>query len=144
MSKKLLTTVSALAFITITSQALANDYQPYVGAEFGVTKWNDQSNSDEVESGGEESFTAPAVFAGVQTQYGRIELEAAYRQNKTHGRNRPHLGDKATADGSYIRGAFLGVNVWPEIRLHDRVAIYAGGGGGLARISAFGDADLTP
>jgi opacity protein-like surface antigen len=77
----------------------------------------------------------------------RIELEAAHRANRIHGRNGPgcNSGDCSADDlaDNVLNATSMMLNAWPELRWGD-TSLYAGGGVGGAYVTGLDDENLTP
>ena len=126
--------------------------EPYLALRGGTQWWNDTSNSDPLEDGTEPGHTL-ALAVGDEAGLSDIglpksdfaldlELEAAWRREPLHGRNRGT--DHRTADGHDLDLYSLGANLWPGWQFTRRLTVSVGGGGGYAINRALGDTDGAP
>jgi opacity protein-like surface antigen len=96
------------------SPALAegsNYYSFGAGANF----WNKQSNTDELESGGEAGYFAYASLIHEYNSQFRSEVELLYRRDKVHGINNPDEGFKSTGDGNILSSVGIFANASYEL-----------------------------
>jgi hypothetical protein len=114
---------------------------PYLALRGGPAWWRDTSNGDGVESGTEPGAWG-ALALGRSWGWLDAEIEASGRWHPLHGRNR---GDSHhSADGRHFGLAAVTAGLWPRLELTEHVSVTAGGGAGLAVLTALGDTDAAP
>lgn len=127
--------------------------EPYVALRGGAQSWDDTSNRDQIESGTELGYAAGIAIgdeAGLsdvglpKSDFALdLELEAIWRREPLHGRNRPGEAHR-TADGHDFDLATLSANLWPGWQATRWLTLYAGGGAGAGMASALGSTAWAP
>jgi opacity protein-like surface antigen len=117
--------------------------EPYAQISGGCIKSTDQSNSNEIEFGGECGGLVAAEL-GDTFQFDLAELQVAgelsHRWKDLHGQNGAGI---TTADGEELNTTALLANVTVSRSIYDRVKIYLLGGLGVAYLDGLGDTDWT-
>lgn len=150
MTKALLYT--GVLMLGVLGLAWVGHAEPYVALRGGTQVWNDQSNSDPLESGSEPGWAAGLAIgdeAGLsdlglpKSDFALdIEVEALHRRESLHGRN--HGPQHDTADGRYLDLTTMGANLWPGWQATRWLTLYGGGGGGAAFAQALGNTNWAP
>ena len=140
--------IATLAVLLLFTVSSAQAAEQAISLKGGLTKWDDPSNSDELESAAEDGYVFglayDRTYALAERNYlgtVRLEIEALIAIEEIHGVN-PN-GMKGRTENETVYVTTLMANVWPEFIRFGRVSLYGGGGIGIGMLKALGDSAFS-